>query len=72
MLDKQLAHSPQFLALARRLLGINEEKVALAVEFRDFHIDYQERLNELNSRIAKAVDEFNLLYGQAQLNATDS
>jgi len=72
MLDKDLAHSPQFLALARRLLGINEEKVALAVEFRDFHISYQDRLNELNSRVAKAVEEFNLLYREYQLNVTDS
>lgn len=62
MLDKRLAHNPQFLNLARKLLSISEEKVRLAVEMKEFHLRHAEQLQALNSLAERAVEEFNLFY----------
>lgn len=71
MLEKHLAHNPQFLSLARRLLDISEEKASLAAEFAEFHNRYVQRLQELNSKAEKTVDEFNFFYAESQLNVGD-
>jgi hypothetical protein len=64
MLNKELAHNPLFIKLARQLSLIAEEKASLAA-------DLAVSLQILDFRASQAIDDFNLQYRESQLNCGD-